>query len=150
MKCHEAEDLVWEYLDGALDQERRAAFEQHSANCAACAGALAASRSLDSVLASQFEPPRTPDSLVARTIEHARRDTVLPMRNTYWLAWLDVAGFASLAAAGLLAARVFLQIFGLPGPPSGPMLALAATAGGAAVAFWAALTVAFDFRLSVR
>lgn len=149
MKCDESEDLILEYLDGALSESGRMALEGHLAACSACAQALVAHRSLDRMLSAQFQPLQAPEQFAKRLMERAGR---MPERRTRLglLVWLDLAGYGAIAVAVPLALRLALQSFGITLQPPGSGLSTALMAGSVTLMLWVALSLTFDLRLRSR
>ena len=72
--CQEVVDLVTEYLEGALDDERRARLEDHLASCEACSTHLAQMR--DTIAATgRLREEDVPDE-VMNLLTRSFRDVV--------------------------------------------------------------------------
>ncbi len=61
--CAEAVRLLWEYLDGAVEQGDRTLMEEHLTRCRTCCGELEFAKELRSFLARSAERTLPPDVL---------------------------------------------------------------------------------------
>ncbi len=61
--CAEAVRLLWEYLDGAVEQGDRTLMEEHLTRCRTCCGELEFAKELRSFLAGSAERTLPPDVL---------------------------------------------------------------------------------------
>jgi anti-sigma-K factor RskA len=99
-------DLVAPYALDALDDDERARFEEHLAECEECTEVLAQLREPVAALAYAAEGPAPPEALRGRIIEAARsepRAAVMrfPRRNWALPAAAAVAAVAAVVAVGL-------------------------------------------------
>jgi anti-sigma-K factor RskA len=95
-------ELVAAYALNALDDDDRAAFEEHLADCEQCAVALAELRDTAAALAYVPETAAPPDALRARILDTARaeRPNVVPIHRAARRSW----GLGAVAAVAIAAA----------------------------------------------
>lgn len=127
------------YIDGELEQSRRAALEEHLKQCADCAADLQAQRvfmcELDSALASPFDlavPPNFAQVVAVRAESDMRgvRDRVEHKRA---LRFCIVLGLAAFALLGLGASKaVLLNVRAMAGKVVGVLGFFAKTTADAA------------------
>ena len=106
-------ELVAAYALNALDDEDRAAFEQHLADCEQCTAALADLRDTAAALAFVPETVAPPAALRSRILEtaSAERPNVVPLHRAARRTWAlgGVAAVAVAAAAALAIWNVSLH-----------------------------------------
>ena len=61
ISCKDAVKQLWEYLDGAVDADDRAALEEHLGVCRRCCGELEFAEELKGFLATHAATEMTPD-----------------------------------------------------------------------------------------
>jgi Putative zinc-finger len=102
MNCREAGNALSPYLDGELDDRRRAQLEQHLAGCARCAAEVALQRHAFQLLAA----PKTmaqPEGLLAEFKQRLAAEAPAPRRTWRSAPWSwSLAGLAATAAAAAL------------------------------------------------
>lgn len=109
-------DLTPAYALDALDDEERAAYEQHLATCERCRAELEGMQRTASSLAFAVQSPAPPPALRARIVEQAglERANVVPLRPRRRLSYaLGVAAAAAALVAvgvGLWAASLSSQL----------------------------------------
>lgn len=108
MNCDQIHEITPLYLTGELQGEPLKEFNQHIAECRACAGNVDSDRQLDSALRSAFkEEVLNPSAVVARVRKQINGD--VRTRRVPWrvphLAWAK-AGFAFAAALVLAIATL--------------------------------------------
>jgi anti-sigma factor RsiW len=138
MKCNESDGAILDYLDGILPEQDRVLLERHIAICHDCAQELASYKSLDQMLSMRFQPPALPPGFESRM--HSRSDRQGIGVNPRWLPWLDLAGYASVAAVLPVVIRVVLEEFNVT--LSVPDVTLALLAASVAAVAWGALNLA--------
>ena len=104
-------ELVAAYALDALDDDERAAFEEHLADCEQCAAELPTLRATAAALAYVPESPPPPEELRDRVLGTARaeRPNVVPLRPRRTLALGAVAAVAVAAAVALAVWNVSLH-----------------------------------------
>ena len=99
----ELHDQLAAYALDALDDDERAAFEQHLAECEQCAAEVHAFRGTTALLAYADEGPEPPAALRERLLEEARRErptqSVVVLRPRRALRLTAIAAAAAVAAA---------------------------------------------------
>src|SRR4051794_16321344 len=99
-------ELVAAYALNALEDDDRAAFEQHLAHCAQCTAELAELRDTAAALAYLPETVAPPEALRSRILETARaeRPNVVPLHRAGRRTWgLGAVAAVAVAAAAALA-----------------------------------------------
>jgi anti-sigma factor RsiW len=86
MKCEQAEILLCDYLDGALETARRTEFESHLQSCGACA---AMRRDVEAALGfmAAAAPVEVPDQLTTRILFHLPAAPKAPEKTPWWRRW---------------------------------------------------------------
>ena len=103
MTHEDVHELAAAYALDALDDDERAAFEQHLPGCARCQEAVRTFRETAALLAYATEGPDPPSALRERVLEEAGRErpqpSVVVLRPRRALAITAVAAAAAVAAA---------------------------------------------------
>jgi anti-sigma factor RsiW len=127
MPCHEFEDLILDYCEGAASPADGALLESHIAVCGGCRARLAMQQELDLRLSKSFPRPALSPAFAARLAARMEQQRHAP--RLLWLPRiLDGIGYLSLAsAAGCLIQQL---------PHPGTWIGLAALAASAAFCLW--------------
>jgi len=107
MKCDEFRDLVFDYLEGTL--EERAPFEDHFAACPACASILRGIEA-DAEVLSRAGAPAAPADLWPRIAAAVSAGRPVRFARPRWAAW------AAVSAAAVLVVSLFFAAAPAPGP----------------------------------
>jgi hypothetical protein len=129
MRCHQAQKLISEYVDGALDERRAARLEEHLAKCAECREMLKDFQEIVRRARSQktVVPPDRVWQRISGALEGPRageaagrrdRTVAAPVRGWFWARhpWVSAAAAALVIAVG---GFVLLRP-GRTGAPLGP------------------------------
>jgi anti-sigma factor RsiW len=112
MNCQRFKDQLFEYVEGSLSADARAAADQHLARCDACRQAVRQERQVAQALADRFQ--QATGKLVlrpqirSRIVAVSRRESAPRPAAAWWhrLAWpVGIAACLLLAAAFVLAGR---------------------------------------------
>lgn len=147
--CEAFDALIQEWGPAAPPAARRS-MEEHAAHCPGCAALLADEDILDRLLEERLRPPALSADFARRLCERIQvpATRILPP----WVAWLEAAAAAGLAAAVVVTISLSQVIKILTGVPA-PSLAQASwLAGGAVVVtvLWFACEALADSRLLGR
>ncbi|MDE3156638.1 MAG: zf-HC2 domain-containing protein, partial [Acidobacteriota bacterium] len=141
MDCDRYTEAIGDYVDGTLDERRRAEVDRHLADCPACRALVADLRQIHGA-ARQFEPLQPPARVwqeISRriaaesgAIRAAGPAQAVPARRAGLSAWLSPAWQAGLAAAAVLALiTVTASIVWLIERPGGRQAPVTASTGAA-------------------
>ena len=109
MEPESLHELAAGYALDALDDDERAAFEQHLAECEQCAADVLAFRETAALLAYAEEGPELPAALRERVLEEARRE--LPHQSVVVLRPRRALRLTAIAAAAAVAAAIGLGLW---------------------------------------
>ena len=140
--CEQAANLISSRIDGELAEADAAALDAHLSACAACRGVMEASELQDAAMVRAFSGGREAAAAVARRVEQEMSGLAGVTRaaaatQTLWrgtvMRW---AGWTAAAAAGFIAAVVFMRPADAPVPqlqlsaePAQPIAHLALSSG---------------------